>query len=125
MPENGCGRPKEPLESEMQMQEIKAELIDKLTVLLQRSGRITEHLRDTPPSDWEELATFREHDEVAEALDDITRAEIEDIKHALRRMDEGEWPYCEMCGEEINPERLKALPTTRYCIRCASAREKR
>ncbi len=109
----------------MQMDRIKSELVDKLATLLQRSGRITEHLRDTPPSDWEELATFREDDEVAEALDDITRAEIEDIKHALRRMDSGDWEYCESCGDEINPERLRALPTTPLCIRCASEREKR
>ncbi len=108
----------------MQVEQIKSELVNKLAALLQRSGRITEHLRDTPPSDWEELATFRENDEVAEALDDITRSEIEEIKHALRRMDTGEWQYCESCGEEIQHERLRALPTTRYCIRCASAREK-
>lgn len=109
----------------MQRQEVKTALIDRLATLLQRSGRITEHLRDTPPTDWEELATFREHDEVTEALDDITRAEIEDIKHALRRMEEGEWEYCESCGEKIREERLEALPTTRYCIRCASAQEHR
>ena len=109
----------------MQEEQIKTELVGRLADLLQRSGRITEHLRDTPPSDWEELATFRENDEVAEALDDITRAEIEDIKHALKRMDAGDWIYCESCGEEIQSERLRALPTTRFCIRCASEREKR
>lgn len=109
----------------MQLDEIRSELLKKLTTLLERSGNITEQLRDTPPSDWEELAIFRENDEVAEALDDITRSEIEDIKHALRRMDAGEWQYCETCGDEIHPDRLRALPTTRYCIRCASAREKR
>ena len=108
----------------MQKEKIKADLVDKLATLLQRSGRITEHLRDTPPSDWEELATFRENDEVAEALDDITRAEIEEIKQALRRMDSGDWEYCESCGEPIKPERLQALPTTRFCIRCASERER-
>lgn len=108
----------------MQLDEVRSELMRELMTLMERSGRITEHLRDTPPSDWEELATFRENDEVAEALDGITRTEIADIKHALRRMDAGEWQFCESCGEEIQPERLRALPTTRYCIRCANAREK-
>lgn len=108
----------------MQSENIKAQLLEKLSTLLERSGAINEHLRDTPPSDWEELAIFRENDEVAEALDDITRAEIEDIKHALRRMDAGDWEYCESCGNEIQPARLEALPTTRYCIKCASARER-
>jgi RNA polymerase-binding protein DksA len=111
-------------ESVMQLEKIKSELVEKLAILLQRSGRITEHLRDTPPSDWEELATFREDDEVTEALDDITRAEIEDIKYALRRIDAGDWQFCESCGDEIQAERLSALPTTRFCITCASARER-
>ena len=109
----------------MQLEEVRSELMTKLVTLLERSGRITEHLRDTPPSDWEELAVFREDDEVSEALDEITRAEIADIKHAFRRMDAGQWEYCESCGQEINAERLRVLPTTRYCIRCASEREKR
>ncbi len=108
----------------MQQDKIRAELVDRLGALLQRAGRISEHLRDTPPSDWEELATFRENDEVTEALDDITRAEIEDIKLALRRMESGDWASCDGCGNAIASERLAALPTTRYCIRCASARER-
>ncbi|KAA3619035.1 MAG: TraR/DksA family transcriptional regulator [Proteobacteria bacterium] len=111
-------------EKTMQSEDIRSELVKKLATLLERSGAIHEHLRDTPPSDWEELATFREDDEVAEALDDITRAEIEDIKYALRRMDAGEWEYCESCGNEIRPERLKALPTTSFCIKCASEKER-
>ncbi len=109
----------------MELDKIRSDLIDKLATLLQRSGEITEHLRDTPPADWEELATFRENDEVAEALDDITRSEIEDIKMALRRMDFGDWTICTECGDEIRPARLEALPTTHFCIGCASARERR
>ncbi|GJL82730.1 MAG: dimethylmenaquinone methyltransferase [marine bacterium B5-7] len=107
----------------MPSSKIRVDLVEKLASLLQRSGRISEHLRETPPSDWEELATFRENDEVVEALDDITRSEIADIKQALRRIDAGEWNTCEECGDEINIRRLEALPTTRWCINCASAKE--
>ncbi len=103
---------------------IEAELVIRLKELLGRSGRLTDHLRDTPPSDWEELATFREGDEVAEALDDLTRHEIEEIKYALRRMRDGEWEYCDSCGEQIAEARLAALPTTHLCIRCAAQRER-
>ncbi len=106
----------------MDTSKIEAKLVERLKELLGRSGRLTDHLRDTPPSDWEELATFREGDEVAEALDDLTRREIEEIKQALRRLAAGEWQYCDSCGEEIAAARLEALPTTRLCIRCAAAR---
>ncbi len=105
------------------MEVIKQRLIEQLSALLLRAGRISDHLRDSPPKDWEELATHRENDEVVEALDEMTKNEIERIKQALRRMDSGEWGSCILCGEEINPERLEALPTTTLCIDCANRQE--
>ena len=38
---------------------------------------------------------------------------------ALRRMDEGEFGYCEDCGDVIAEARLKANPAMMLCISCA------
>jgi RNA polymerase-binding transcription factor DksA len=38
---------------------------------------------------------------------------------ALRRIDEGIFGICENCSQPILEERLKAIPWTRYCTRCA------
>jgi RNA polymerase-binding transcription factor DksA len=38
---------------------------------------------------------------------------------ALRRIDEGTYGTCEHCGQSIPEERLKAIPWTRYCTKCA------
>ncbi len=46
-------------------------------------------------------------------------AEIKRIEAALVRMDEGEFGYCETCGEEIAPKRLEIDPTARLCVSCA------
>lgn len=47
------------------------------------------------------------------------------IEAALRRIEEKTFGICVICGKEINPERLEALPWTTMCIGCKSASEKR
>lgn len=41
------------------------------------------------------------------------------IEAALRRIDSGDFGYCFVCGEAIDPRRLAADPTHTRCIRCA------
>ncbi len=49
-------------------------------------------------------------------------AEIGDLDAALRKVDEGTYGLCEVCGREIGAERLEAMPGTRTCIDHAGAR---
>ena len=49
-------------------------------------------------------------------------AEIGDLDAALRKIDEGIYGTCEICGKEIEPERLEAIPGTRTCVEHAGAR---
>jgi RNA polymerase-binding protein DksA len=44
-------------------------------------------------------------------------ARLEDVGRALRRLDEGTYGTCEVCGEPIGPERLAALPAATLCVR--------
>ena len=43
-------------------------------------------------------------------------AELADVEHALRRLDDGTYGTCEVCGKQIPEERLEALPATRLCL---------
>jgi RNA polymerase-binding transcription factor DksA len=43
-------------------------------------------------------------------------AELADVSHALRRIDEGTYGTCEACGKAIGDERLEALPAARFCV---------
>lgn len=43
-------------------------------------------------------------------------AELADVEHALRRLDEGTYGTCEACGHPIGDERLEALPAARFCL---------
>jgi RNA polymerase-binding protein DksA len=44
-------------------------------------------------------------------------AELGDVEHALRRLDDGTYGTCEACGEPIGDERLEAMPAARLCVR--------
>ena len=47
---------------------------------------------------------------------------LQQVLHALDRVDAESWGSCERCGDEIGAERLEAIPWATLCIRCASAR---
>ena len=48
-------------------------------------------------------------------------AAIDDIEHALARLDNGTYTVCVRCGGHIGEDRLGALPTTRHCVNCVTA----
>ena len=43
-------------------------------------------------------------------------AELADVEHALRRLDDGSYGTCEACGKVIDEARLEALPAARFCL---------
>ena len=46
-----------------------------------------------------------------------------EIEEALKRIEEGTYGDCLECGKKINPQRLKAVPYTAYCITCQEKKE--
>lgn len=58
----------------------------------------------------------------AEALASPLRDALSDVEWALKKLDAGTFGKCERCENEINATRLEAMPATRYCIACATAR---
>ena len=40
------------------------------------------------------------------------------VTEALERFEQGTYGVCEKCGVEIDPARLKALPSATLCLRC-------
>jgi len=51
-------------------------------------------------------------------------AELADVEHALRRLDEGTYGVCEACGQPIGEDRLEAMPEARFCVRDQALAEK-
>ncbi|MDP9388478.1 MAG: TraR/DksA C4-type zinc finger protein [Actinomycetota bacterium] len=51
-------------------------------------------------------------------------AELADVEHALRRLDEGTYGVCEACGKPIDDTRLEAIPAARFCLDDQAAAER-
>lgn len=99
---------------------LRAQLKDRLTGLLRRVGKIESDLRQPHDRDWQERVTEVENDEVLEGLDEMTLSEIEQIRAALRRLEDGSYGICLTCGRPIGNGRLRAVPSAITCVECAT-----
>jgi len=57
------------------------------------------------------------------SLSDAERDQLFQIDAALRRIERGEFGYCQTCQKEISKKRLNALPWTSLCIDCQEKSE--
>lgn len=109
-------------------EEVKLMLHEMLAELDERLAKIAEdvkHTNEPPERDFSEQATQNENNEVQDYLGNSARTEIAKIKSALSRIDNGEYGICQVCGEPISMERLKVIPHSNMCIKCASTRPPR
>lgn len=93
--------------------------------LKKRIKGVKKSLTSTRSKDWEEAAVEAENDEVLEVIYAESAAELLQVKFALKRIKQGEYSDCAECGEEINKKRLKIMPFTTLCIKCAQQLEYR
>jgi len=91
-----------------------------------RSGLDDDNLsEETEQESLSELSSVDQHQadlgtETFEREKDLSilesvEAELADVEHALRRLDDGTYGTCEACGRPIDEERLQALPAARLC----------
>ena len=92
-----------------------------------RSTFDAEHLNDQSESESVgEISSYDQHQadmgtETFEREKDLSileqvEAELADVEHALRRLDDGTYGTCEVCGKAIPDERLEAMPAARLCL---------
>lgn len=87
--------------------------------LAERLKSIETDLTNAHSADSAEQVTERENEDVLRNLVEETRAELQQVRSAIKRIDASEYGICVTCGEAISPERLAALPYATQCIRCA------
>lgn len=64
------------------------------------------------------------NDEINSQLAELESRELEQIEHALERIEQGGYGRCEFCGDKIAEPRLNALPYTTTCIECQRENER-
>ena len=72
-------------------------------------ARLTQGPADDDPGVERELALLH----AARA-----REAVQEIEHALARVEDGTYGTCEACGRPIPFERLEAVPQARSCVAC-------
>ena len=106
----------------MNTEQARAVLLSKKAEIEGRLARTHRHIynKDAPVSaKFSEQVKETENDVLVYALDQEGQSELAQIKHALQRLDEGNYFTCSKCGGEIAPARLEAVPFTEFCINCA------
>ncbi|MDQ7081336.1 MAG: TraR/DksA C4-type zinc finger protein [Paracoccaceae bacterium] len=98
----------------------KQQLEARLAELRARLDEIEDELDDPVDPDPEDQAIELEDDEVLERLGQAALREIEAIRAALKRIEDGSYGICVRCGDEISDERLDLLPYTPLCRKCAA-----
>jgi RNA polymerase-binding protein DksA len=100
-------------------QKIAKALNARLSELRGKVADIDAELRKKLSADLEEQAAELENQEALKAIEHSEVREIQQIQEALKRISEGTYGVCAKCGVDIDPKRLKALPTATRCISCA------
>ncbi len=106
----------------MDLESAKAALLSKQQELMSRVERTHKHIyeKDEPVSaKFSEQATQMENAELVLALDEEGRMELNQIQHALARIENGNYFDCITCGKPIGEKRLEAIPFAEKCINCA------
>lgn len=99
--------------------DLKAKFTQRIVELQQRIEAIHNDFARANETDWAELASERENDEVLNAVESEAKVEIQQLSNAINRLETGTYGYCESCGEEIAPRRLEVQPAALMCIHCA------
>jgi DnaK suppressor protein len=77
---------------------------------------------ETSPAD---KATVRLLNDLALEAAGHNAAQMQVLRHALAKFDDGSYGACEECGNPIGFSRLQARPEARLCITCQTRAEKR
>jgi DnaK suppressor protein len=99
--------------------EIAVRLRERLAELDDRVEEIEDDLRRPLDPDFSEQAIDLADDEALESLDEVLRHEAQQIRFALRRIENGSYGVCSNCGADIPAERLAAQPIATRCMACA------
>lgn len=97
---------------------VRAQLAERLEMLVARIGRIEGELTLPLSADSKEQANEIEDEDLLAAEDNIVLQEIASVRAAIGRIDAGHYGDCLSCGAAISPARLAALPEATLCTEC-------
>jgi DnaK suppressor protein len=108
------------------METYKALLTQKINELLSEAGKTVSEMTNgkenyPDPNDRASLESDRNFEL---RIRDRERKLIMKMQEAIKRIDDGVFGICEICGGPISEKRLIARPVTTLCIDCKTKQEK-
>ena len=105
---------------------VRGKLLERRRNLLERlmaemtataaSGRI--------PADIGDMAAANADQETLYRIESVEFDAVDQIDHALQKLDDGTYGICEDCGKRIPATRLRALPFAYLCVLCKEQQER-
>ncbi len=102
----------------MDLQIYKKRLLAREQELVEESTRFDAEGRDSRTSEVEDpvdVVTSNESKATNFQLGDLAARNLQQVRAALQRVDEGTYGFCIECGRAIDSARLDAVPWTPYC----------
>ena len=110
--------------NDKQLEFFRNRLTEMEAELRHNAGQTTENLREsTVVPDPADRATIEEEHALELRTRDRERKLLKKVQAAIKRIDEGEYGYCEETGEPIGVRRLLARPTATLSLGAQERRE--
>jgi DnaK suppressor protein len=113
--------------NDAQLEHFRQILLNWKKQLLEDMERTVHHMQDEATNfpDPNDRATQEEGFAIELRTRDRELKLIRKIDESLKKIDNGDYGYCEGCGIEIGLRRLEARPTATKCIDCKTLDEQR
>ena len=108
------------------MKAYKAMLTQKINELLSEAGKTVSEMTNGKENypDTTDRASLESDRNFELRIRDRERKLIMKMQEAIKRIDDGTFGICEVCGGPISEKRLMARPVTTLCIDCKTKQEK-
>jgi len=108
---------------ENRLLEKKNEILE--TIEKEELEEISDHESENVIGDIVDTANTAYESQLIEKLTENEQKKLHEINEALKRIEEGVYGKCVVCGREIEEKRLIAIPEAKKCIVCKMAEEKK
>lgn len=104
-----------------QLTELEKQLTQELEWLQQSAAPVT--LDQTQFGRLSRMDAISQQ-EMQKAAVEQSRKRLRRVKVALRKLDEEDYGWCDLCGDAIEPRRLEVQPEAAYCLKCQDTAER-
>ncbi len=104
------------------LEEIKQKLLkerEELKLMLETINKESKEVLMETVFSSDEIADRYEYKEEAHILKESLQERLTKIENALKRIEEGNYFFCQKCGREIEESRLKIDPAIDLCRECS------